>query len=92
MKFTRATPEKAAAPLLMIELRADPFDDEPCQWNNYIQICGPNTNGVYESLDGFIQKYMRLAKGLGIALVTVLYCPLYFILCSTGTKFLTTCW
>ena len=62
MKFTRATPEKAAAPLLMIELRAEPFPSDPFQqWHNYIQICGPNTNGVHKKLDRFIQKYMRLA-------------------------------
>ena len=46
MKFTRTTPEKAKAPLLMIELRTVPYTDRPPSWHGYIEICGRDTNGV----------------------------------------------
>ena len=59
MKFTRTTAEKASAPLLMIELRTIPYNDDPPQWFGVIEFCGPNTNGVYEQLDAFLQKYMN---------------------------------
>lgn len=59
VKFTRAPPEKAAAPLLLIELRTIPTSDDPPQWDGVIEICGPDTNGVHAQLHGFITKYMN---------------------------------
>ena len=58
MKFTRTTAEKAQAPLLMIELRTIPLDDDPPEWKGVIQVIGPDTNGVHKQLDGFLKKYM----------------------------------
>jgi len=58
VKFTKS-PEKAKEHLILIELRTDPTTDEPPQWNGIVEICGPNTNGVYESLGGFITDYMK---------------------------------
>lgn len=46
----------------MIELRTIPHSDDPPDWEDVIEVCGPNTNGVYEALDGFIQKYMLPGK------------------------------
>jgi hypothetical protein len=47
---------KAAAPLLLIELRTIPTSDDPPQWDGVIEICGPDTNGVHAQLHGFITK------------------------------------
>eukprot|EP00434_Breviolum_minutum_P036229 symbB.v1.2.032095.t1/scaffold3754.1/size70833/6 len=58
VKFTRAPPEKASAPLLLIELRTLPTDDNDPDWDDIIEICGPDTNGVHAKLHGFIEKYM----------------------------------
>lgn len=58
LKFTRSTAEKAQAPLLMIEFRTEPRHTVPPRWDGIIQISGPDTNGVYQSLDAFIQRYM----------------------------------
>ncbi|CAE7208797.1 tank-1 [Symbiodinium sp. CCMP2592] len=55
--FTR-NPEKASAPLLMIELRTIPLSHSPPKWHSACQIIGPDTNGVYGHLDRFIRKYM----------------------------------
>ncbi|CAE7203557.1 tank-1 [Symbiodinium sp. CCMP2592] len=55
--FTRS-PEKASAPLLMIELRTIPLPNFPPSWHSAIQITGSDTNGVYGHLDRFIRKYM----------------------------------
>ncbi|CAJ1379214.1 unnamed protein product [Effrenium voratum] len=59
VKFTRTTPEKAKAPLLMIELRTVPYSDGPPAWYGYIEICGKDTNGVHGHLDRFITHYMH---------------------------------
>ena len=57
VKFTRAkTQEKAEAPLLMVEFRTVPYQFGPCRWRGHIEICGENTNGVYEALDEFIRE------------------------------------
>ena len=48
---------KAAAPLLLIELRTIPISADPPQWDGVIEICGPDTNGVHAQLHGFITKY-----------------------------------
>ena len=59
MKFTCAkTQEKAKAPLLMVEFLTCPYEDMPPRWNGHIEICGENTNGVYEALDEFIREQM----------------------------------
>ena len=58
LKFTRSTAEKARKPLLMIEFRTEPCHTVPPRWKGIIQISGPDTNGVYQSLDAFIQRYM----------------------------------
>mmetsp|Transcript_56442 Transcript_56442/g.175098 ORF Transcript_56442/g.175098 Transcript_56442/m.175098 type:complete len:880 (-) Transcript_56442:72-2711(-) len=59
VKFTHAKrPEKAKEPLLMIEFRTYPYSDEPPSWNGFIEICGANTNRVYEHLDTFIREQM----------------------------------
>ena len=52
----------------MIELRTIPYSDDPPEWQDVIEVCGPNTNGVYEALDEFIQKYMRLSRLMALHL------------------------
>ena len=47
---------KAVAPLLLIELRTIPTDDDPPAWDGVIEICGPDTNGVHAQVHGFITK------------------------------------
>ena len=37
MKFTKS-PEKAAAPLLLVEFRTQPYTDEPPKWHSYIEV------------------------------------------------------
>mmetsp|Transcript_53912 Transcript_53912/g.128407 ORF Transcript_53912/g.128407 Transcript_53912/m.128407 type:complete len:891 (+) Transcript_53912:55-2727(+) len=59
LKFTRAkAAEKAEAPLLLIELRIVPLEDEPIDYMGLIEICGRDTNGVYEHLQRFIKESM----------------------------------
>mmetsp|Transcript_40343 Transcript_40343/g.94826 ORF Transcript_40343/g.94826 Transcript_40343/m.94826 type:complete len:894 (+) Transcript_40343:102-2783(+) len=59
LKFTRArTQERAKAPLLMVELRTIPVSDTPPQSLCLIEICGLNTNGVYDQLHKFITEEM----------------------------------
>lgn len=58
VKFTRARKgEKSDHPLLMVELRTIPSSSDG-SYNGYIEINGPNTNGVYEKLQGFMQQTM----------------------------------
>ena len=57
VKFTKS-PDKAAAPLLLVEFRTQPYSDAPPQWHSYIEICGLDTNGVYDKLHYFISEYM----------------------------------
>lgn len=58
VKFTRGRKgEKTDAPLLMIELRTIPTSSEG-YFNGYIEINGPNTNGIYERLQGYMQQTM----------------------------------
>ncbi|CAE7459342.1 pme-5, partial [Symbiodinium natans] len=57
VKFTKS-PEKAAAPLLLVEFRTQPANDEPPQWHSIIEIVGPDTNGVYAKLHDFITEFM----------------------------------
>ena len=36
VKFTKS-PEKAAAPLLLVEFRTQPYTDDPPKWHSYIE-------------------------------------------------------
>lgn len=59
VKFTRAkSSERAAAPLLMIELRIEPMSDSPLMWEGSVEICGKDTNGIYGRLDEFVRHRM----------------------------------
>eukprot|EP00439_Symbiodinium_sp_Y106_P061959 s3343_g9.t1 len=57
VKFTKS-PEKAAAPLLLVEFRTQPYTDDPPKWHSYIEVVGADTGGVYAKLHDFITESM----------------------------------
>ena len=57
--FTRAiSKEKAQSPLLFIEFRTVPLGHRPVEYVGHIDICGPDTNGVYNKLHTFLVEKM----------------------------------
>ncbi|CAE8635564.1 unnamed protein product [Polarella glacialis] len=63
VKFTRARPgEPADLPLLMIEMRTVPT--HLVGYQGFIEVNGPNTNGIYEKLGQYLQQTM-LASPMG---------------------------
>lgn len=60
LKFAKArNKERAAAPLLMLELRTQPTHLTPIAYDGHIEINGPNTNGIHEKVGKFITQHMR---------------------------------